>query len=64
MTWTRALLVGLVVAAGCGGPQDSRSSAYSRELSNEMPKGDDTPLFDPPPNVLERDGEAKAPKGD
>ena len=64
MTWTRLLLLSLVFLGGCGGPQDSRSSAYSKELSDEMPKGDDTPLFDPPPHVLERDGETKAPKGD
>lgn len=62
MTWTRLALLGIVVMAGCA-PPDSQSPAYSRELSKELPKGDDTPLFEPPPNVLERDGEANAPKG-
>lgn len=63
MTWTKALLALLVLVAGCGAPPDSRSSTYSREISNEMPKGDDTPLFDPPPHVLERDGGGKVPDG-
>lgn len=69
MTWTRLALAGIALAAalpGCApeGAKDARSSGYASELSSEMPKPkEDTPLFDPPPNVLERDGAAKAPSG-
>jgi hypothetical protein len=68
MTWTRLCLLAVVasVLAGCSGPStDPMSNSYSKELNEEMPKPkDDTPLFDPPPNVLSKDGETRSPKGD
>lgn len=68
--WTRlaaASIVAVCLAAwGCApeGAKDARSGGYAKELSSEMPKPkDDTPLFDPPPNVLERDGKVEPSKG-
>jgi hypothetical protein len=67
--WTRLVLGACAVVSlgilGCSpeGAKDARSGGYAQELSNEMPKPkDDTPLFDPPPNVLDRDGKVEPEK--